>query len=118
MRLSTTERRNEGPDWTAVMKQDRLNTDGYANPSDTFDVFASDENPESAESDMETERGNPSNGRARDESPRPQLDIPPHAMLNMAGPSTHPGDSSVTNRDGRPNSPTRKQDDSNTDSDQ
>ena len=67
---------------------------------------------------METERGNPSSGRARDESPRPQLDIPPHAMLNMTGPSTHQGDSSVTNRDGRPNSPTRKQDDSNTDNDQ
>ena len=103
------------PDWAVVMKQDRLNMGGYDNRSDTYDVFESDENPASDESDMDTEHDSHNRSHRRDDPPRQQPDIPPHAMLNLGGHIAHPGDTSAVtpnapSHNDRSNSPTKSND--------
>ena len=79
------------PDWAMVMKQDRLSMEGYDYSSQQVpNVFDNDDNSASDESDMEHE--SLSRNRPRDESPRSQPSIPPHAMMNMAAHMTQPGE--------------------------
>ena len=103
------------PDWAVVIKQDRLNMDGYDNRSDTYDVFESDENSASDESDMDTEHDSHIRSHRRDDPPRQQPDIPPHAMPNLGGHMAHSGDTSavtpnVPSHNDRSNSPTKSND--------